>query len=284
MRQPGDFRYGAGDGQRRNNLLSCAQALFEGGVRVKRLLCLLLALMLIPCASALGEEDDSMLEFKSLLRGRILEILNAWPAKDQYAIMFLIYPNEAHTYRGYSNLTEFQMLYKCESDMGKHANPFSAPADEDEEHWNPAYWDMDLKQPVISYWEPNQYAEALIDWYEAAGVQRIGYEDHTLDYDSEMRYIGKGPNGLPELLSLIADIAAELQTDGVIEKKFGRRIPIILADLETAWYMIEATQAANPNGEADAYLQACKRQAEQAEAMREMYANEIEELMKRRNR
>ena len=48
--------------------------------------------------------------------------------------------------------------------------------------------------------------------------------------------------------------------------------------------MIEATQATNPNGEADAYLQACKRQAEQAEAMREMYANEIEELMKRRNR
>ena len=243
-----------------------------------------LALMLIPCASALGEEDDSTMEFKSLLRGRILEILNAWPAKDQYAIMFLIYPNEAHTYRGYSNLTEFQMLYKCESDMVKHTNPFFAHADEDEERWNPAYWDMDLKQPVISYWEPNQYAEALIDWYEAAGVQRIGYEDHTLDYDSEMRYIGKGPNGLPELLSLIAGIAAELQTDGVIEKKFGRRIPIILADLETAWYMIEATQAANPNGEADAYLQACKRQAEQAEAMREMYANEIEELMKRRNR
>ena len=284
MRRPGDFRYGAGDGQRRNNLLSCAQALFEGGVRVKWLLCLLLALMLIPCASALGEEDDSTMEFKSLLRGRILEILNAWPAKDQYAIMFLIYPNEAHTYRGYSNLTEFQMLYKCESDMGKHTNPFFAPADEDEERWNPAYWDMDLKQPVISYWEPNQYAEALTDWYEAAGVQRIGYEDHTLDYDSEMRYIGKGPNGLPELLSLIAGIAAELQTDGVIEKKFGRKIPIILADLETAWYMIEATQAANPNGEADAYLQACKRQAEQAEAMREMYANEIEELLKRRNR
>lgn len=257
---------------------------FEGGVRVKRLLCLLLALMLIPCASALGEEDDGTMEFKSLLRGRILEILNAWPAKDQCAIMFLIYPNEAHTYRGYSNLTEFQMLYKCESDMGKHTNPFFAPADEDEERWSPAYWDMDLKQSVISYWEPNQYAEALIDWYEAAGVQRIGYEDHTLDYDSEMRYIGKGPNGLPELLSLIASIAAELQTDGVIERKFGRRIPIILADLETAWYMIEATQAANPNGEADAYLQACKRQAEQAEAMREMYANEIEELMKRRNR
>ena len=90
--------------------------------------------------------------------------------------------------------------------------------------------------------------------------------------------------GVFGVVCLIAGIAAELQTDGVIEKKFGRRIPIILADLETAWYMIEATQAANPNGEADAYLQACKRQAEQAEAMREMYANEIEELMKRRNR
>ena len=86
-------------------------------------------------ADDLGEEDDGTMEFKSLLRGRILEILNAWPAKDQYAIMFLIYPNEAHTYRGYSNLTEFQMLYKCESDMGKHTNPFFAPADEDEECW-----------------------------------------------------------------------------------------------------------------------------------------------------
>lgn len=197
MRQPGDFVMARAMDSGETICYPVLRCFFEGGVRVKRLLWLLLALMLIPCASTLGEEDDGTMEFKSLLRGRILEILNAWPSKDQYAIMFLIYPNEAHTYRGYSNLTEFQMLYKCESDMGKHTNPFFAPADEDEECWNPAYWDMDLKQSVISYREPNQYAEALIDWYEAAGVQRIGYEDHTLDYDSEMRYIGKGPNGLP---------------------------------------------------------------------------------------
>ena len=46
---------------------------FEGGVRVKRLLCLLLALMLIPCASALGEEDDSMLEFKACFAAESLK-------------------------------------------------------------------------------------------------------------------------------------------------------------------------------------------------------------------
>lgn len=74
-----------------------------------------------------------------------------------------------------------------------------------------------------------------------------------------MQYIGNGPNGLPELLQLVTGIACELQCNGTIEAKFGRRIPIILADFECTWYMVKATREANPDGEADAYIDACLR-------------------------
>lgn len=188
--------------------------------------------------------------FKSLLRAKILEVLASWPAADQYAIMFLIYPNEAYEYRGYSNLPEFSMLYRCESDVEANRKMF-------EERWNPAFWYDGLETPIIRFDEPNPVADALIDWYEASGVQQIGEEDPNAMYDSHGLYIGKGPNGLPELLQVVAELANELQRDGTIEAKFGRRLPIILADLEFTWYMIKATHDANPNGEADEYVRAC---------------------------
>ena len=81
MRQPGDFVMARAMDSGETICYPVLRCFFEGGVRVKRLLWLLLALMLIPCASTLGEEDDGTMEFKSLLRGRILENLNAWPAK-----------------------------------------------------------------------------------------------------------------------------------------------------------------------------------------------------------
>ena len=57
------------------------------------------------------------MEFKDMLRSRILEILNAWPVRDQYAIMFFLYPNECFTYGEYENLPEFDLLYRCESEI-----------------------------------------------------------------------------------------------------------------------------------------------------------------------
>ena len=196
------------------------------------------------------------MEFKDMLRSRILEILNAWPVRDQYAIMFFLYPNECFTYGEYENLTEFDLLYRCESEIQPDGGS-AFGATEAEQRWNPAYWDDDARQSVISFDEENPIADALIDWYEATGVQNIGEEDFDAAYDDEGSYIGTGPGGLPELLQLVTEIAAELQRDGVIEARFGRKLPILLADLEFTWYMVRATRAANPNGETDEYLRAC---------------------------
>ena len=52
---------------------------------------------------------------------------------------------------------------------------------------------------------------------------------------------------------MIAQIAGELQNEGVISKENGE-IPVIVHDLEYPWYVIDAVKLANPNGEAKEYL------------------------------
>lgn len=89
-------------------------------------------------------------------------------------------------------------------------------------------------------------------------MENIGYEDPAASYDSEMRYIGKGPAGYYELLTQAAAAARALQESGFIRKKFGRPIPILVHDLEYPWYVFEATRTANPNGEADPFFAAMK--------------------------
>lgn len=220
--------------------------------------------MLLASIACVGNAEGSevtTMRFKDMLRTRVLEVLDSWPAEDQYAIMFFVYPNEAYEYRGYSNIPEFLMLYRCESDLETNNNPYFRASSDDEERWNPAFWDWDLQARVIGFDEPNPIADALMDWYEASGVQDIRDDDpEDIPYDSQMRYIGKGPNGLPELLQVVVELATELQSDGTIEARFGRKIPIIVADYEFTWYMIRATRNANPNGEADEYIQSCLRQ------------------------
>jgi len=224
-------------------------------------LAVMTVLLGLPAWTGIAQEQTPTMRFKEILRERILDILDAWPAKDQYAIMFFVYPNEAYEHRGYANIPEFQMLYRCESDLEVNHNPYFYPIGDFEARWNPAFWDHDLRMPVIDLYEPKVNADALIDWYEAIGLEQIGYEDPDKIYgDDGVVYVGRGPNGLPELLEVVVQIARELQTDGTIEGKFGRKIPIILADFEYTWYMIEATRSANPNGEADGFIDACVRE------------------------
>ena len=60
------------------------------------------------------------------------------------------------------------------------------------------------------------------------------------------------------MLTLVSEVAKRLQQEGFLEKKFGKKIPILIHGLEYAWYDIEATQNANINGEADIFLKAMK--------------------------
>jgi len=188
-----------------------------------------------------------MINISEKIYSKVKSIMDTWTEDGIYAISFFVYSNEAYEYRDYGNVSSFAISYNTEEDC-EGAGPY------DEERWNYAFWRQD-ETSVIDPYEPDELIEQLFEWYEENGITNIGDEDEDC-YDESYNYIGKGPVGHYELLSLVCDVAKRLQQEGYTEKKFGKRLPIIIHGLEYAWYDIEATKKANINGEADMFLEA----------------------------
>ncbi len=64
-------------------------------------------------------------------------------------------------------------------------------------------------------------------------------------YDNGV-YIGKGPEGVFDFVKMLSEIIKDLHECGFIVEVFGKSIPIIIHDLEYSWYMVDATEEANP--------------------------------------
>ncbi len=188
--------------------------------------------------------------FETALYDKVKGEILKWDEEDIYAISFYVNSNEAYEYKGFDNVTMWKISYNTEDDCDG--------ADElDEERWNYAFWRQDT-ETIIDVYEPNKYTDALFEWYAQQGITNIGEENKDEMYDENCSYIGKGPAGHYELLQLASSIARKLHEDGTIKEHFGKDIPIIVHGLEYAWYDIEATQKANPQGQADTFLKAMK--------------------------
>lgn len=188
-----------------------------------------------------------MTNFEEKLYLKIKSVMDTWREDGIYAISFFVYSNEAYEYNGFSNVSLFAISYNTEDDC-------SGAGQFDEERWNYAFWRQD-ETVIIDPDNPNELNDMLFDWYKENGITNIGEEDEN-DYDEHMHYIGKGPIGHYELLTLASQVAKRLQQEEFIQSKFGKRLPIIIHGLEYAWYDIEATKNANVHGEADIFLQA----------------------------
>lgn len=191
-----------------------------------------------------------MIDISEKLYNAVKSIIDSWQEEGIYAISFFVYSNEAYEYNGFSNVSSFAISYNTEEDC-------VGAGQYDEERWNYAFWRQD-ESPVIDPDTPNELTDLLFDWYKENGITNIGEEDDDC-YDENYNYIGKGPVGHYELLGLVSDVAKRLQQEAFFEKKFGRKLPIIIHGLEYAWFDIEATQNANINGEADIFLKAMRK-------------------------
>ncbi|MFA6308793.1 MAG: hypothetical protein WC677_03485 [Clostridia bacterium] len=186
------------------------------------------------------------MDIKKYLYEKVKSIMSDWDEGDIYAVSFFVESNEANTYREYSNVTEFSISYNTEED-------YDGAGELDEQRWNYAFWSQN-EFPIIS--DGNEGMEILFDWYCKNGIKNIGEENGNNDYDAKHNYIGKGPVGHYELLTLASNIAKKLQNESFLKEKFKKIIPIIVHGLEYAWYDIEATKNANPHGEAKVFLKA----------------------------
>ncbi len=190
-----------------------------------------------------------MINITEKIYSKVKSVMEAWLESDIYAISFFVCSNESYEYKNFTNVSSFAISYNAEKDC-EGADIY------DEERWDYAFWRQD-ERPIIDPYEPNELTDLLFEWYKENGITNIGEEDGDC-YDENCQYIGKGPAGHYELLQIASEVAKKLQQEGYIEKQFGKRIPIIIHGLEYAWYDIEATQKANPNGEADSFMTAMK--------------------------
>lgn len=198
--------------------------------------------------SDISREVIEVENLENALYDKVKDEMLKWNEEDIYAISFFVNSNEAYEYNGFENVTMWEISYNTEDDCDG--------VDElDEERWNYAFWRQDT-ETIIDVFEPNKYTDALFEWYAQQGITNVGEENEDEMYDENYSYIGKGPAGHYELLQLASSIARRLHEDGTIKEHFGKDIPIIVHGLEYAWYDIEATKKANPQGQAEAFLRA----------------------------
>lgn len=187
------------------------------------------------------------MSFEIYLENEIKRICSSWHEEGIYALSFLLSSNEFSIYNNVSFFPEFSIGYNTEEKC-EFAPLLS------EERWNFAYWEQN-NIPIISP-KKKIAANFLLDWYSEQGIKNIGVPESEDDmFDESGIYVGKGPGGYIELMDMISIIAMKLQNSNFIKERFGN-IPIIIHDLEYSWYSIRATQNANPNGEASAFLRA----------------------------
>jgi len=191
-----------------------------------------------------------MINLENYLYEKTKSIIMEWDEAGIYAISFLVYANEAFTYQQHKNVSEFAISYNTEKDCNC-APKFS------EERWNYAFWRQETTHIINPNEDDNEGVKILFDWYKENKIENIGFEDSSKTYDENMLYIGMGPVGYYDLLTAVVNVAKKMQDEGFIADKFGN-IPIIVHDLEYSWYVKDATSHANPNREADVFLEALK--------------------------
>ena len=190
-----------------------------------------------------------MIDLREYFYNKIKNEMDHWDMSDAYSITFFLYSNEAYTYKEYSNVCEFSISLNNETFFKSEY----AGDDEglySEERWNYAYLEQDDKDML-----DEKGMETLFAWYKQEGIENIGYEDPDC-YDENCRYIGKGPVGYYELLEVISDVARRLIEEDYFLQRCGKRIPIIIQDLEFAWYVLEATKKVNIHDEAHDFFKA----------------------------
>ncbi len=184
--------------------------------------------------------------FENVMYDKVKSEIMKWNEKDIYAISFFVESNESYEYNGFENVSMWAISYNTEEDCN-----FAGALDE--ERWNYAFWRQN-ETMIIDVEVPNKYTDLLYDWYAENGITNIGEENENEMYDEDCNYIGKGPAGHYELLQIAAAVAERLQKDGVIKDHFGYELPVIVHGLEYAWYDFEATERANPDGQAETFF------------------------------
>ena len=134
--------------------------------------------------------------------------------------------------------------------LGYNTEKFCGKADElSEDRWNYAMW-IQNNEPLLDTKDETE----LKKWFCEQGISDVGETENEDEmYNENFEYIGKGPKGYFEFINFVAATVCEMKNRGMFGKY--NSLPVIIHDYEYSWYTLEATEKANPDGEANAFLQ-----------------------------
>ena len=113
----------------------------------------------------------------------------------------------------------------------------------DEAKWNYAFW-LQHKGEACNIGGSRPDAAARKEWIQSLGCWWTD-EQQEEDFDSTIEL---GDKVMDQFVELCIAVAKRLHDEGVIAKKFGRPVPILVHELEYHDGIAEATRRANPTG------------------------------------
>lgn len=118
----------------------------------------------------------------------------------------------------------------------------AAESDEAEVRWNFAYWLQNELAVVAHTYDDPKGAALRKDWIEGLG---LWYSDEDRDrWDEEVDE--RAGRIVDEFFALTVRVVQRLHASGVVERAFGRRLPVLIHELEYYDAIAEYNRAANP--------------------------------------
>ncbi|MEU6255257.1 hypothetical protein [Streptomyces sp. NPDC047043] len=188
---------------------------------------------------------DRAEKFQAHLREAAVGILERFPQElrpEIYALSFRIWQIDYDARRPYVAIG-----YNTESQYERE----KYPEDPGEARWNCACWLLDGFEMLGNVPEDPVGGPLYEDevrrlglWYDGEEVG-VG-EDDEIDAKRELLHL--------HFADACVDLARHLHASGRVEEMFGRPLPVVVFDMDCPGWEVEATEAANPPGLIEGFL------------------------------
>ncbi len=169
---------------------------------------------------------------KEQIKELIIKNVNTWEDSDIYVISLFVYDECDNPCKPTVTLG-----YNTENQVQSELNDGFA-TDEDEARWNYAFW----LQNQFFVFGKDETAETVKNWVIKNGFP---YYENVSCVDEET--IEKTSEITKSFVSMLVDIVREIHKQGILTQKFGKKLPIIIHELE--YYDEIAEQNIKANGE-----------------------------------
>ena len=185
----------------------------------------------------------SDIDLQDEIISKVRPIISSWMDHDIYAISFYVYDKQDNPCE-----PTFTLGYNTERDYQKAltvGNDYVLPADESEARWNYAFWSMNN----FLVFGDGETAEIVKQWIVDSGFPYLTHEDFFYKEMSDKEFdilCEKCETITRQFIKILICVVKRLHESEFIQDKLGRKIPIIIHELE--YYDEIAEQNIEANG------------------------------------